>query len=208
MSNGSILSLLEFHINGLTPHVQHNSQLSDPMNQYTIAIRAITSKTAKKKTEDDFKRLDDLEWEGGLYLNDEKHVVVPGFVIEGAMTEAGRHFRKGKDVRGSVTSFGDWPLIYQGPKDLEKLKADPNFRLKMSVKNPSTGSRVMRTRPVFKIWELRFQIHFRPDMIDPKSLVDIVKILGSNVGLSDDRTRMGGRFEVLAAEMNGKNLLH
>lgn len=194
-----VLESVSFHIKGLTRHLQHNGALSDPTNKFSVAMRAITSKSAKKKTDADYAALDDLEWEGGLYINENGRVIVPGLVLEGALWEAGKHFRMGTVVRGSVTIPDDALLIYPGPKSIDALRKDPRFRCRESTKNPSTGGRVMRTRPMFRDWELKFTVKFRPDMIDRRNIIDIVKILGTNVGLSDDRRRMGGRFELIGA---------
>ena len=193
-----MFELLKFEIKGLTQHVQHNGLLADVTNPYAVAMKEITKK--KTKTADDLKRLEDLEWEGGLYLNTDRRVVVPGNLIEGAMFEAGKLTKDGQVVRNSVSSPKDWPLIYQGPKTVDGLKADPNFRLRVIVRNPSTKARVARVRPVFREWALKFELLYRPDMLSAKEIADMVTRLGSDIGLSDDRKKMGGRFEVVKAE--------
>jgi hypothetical protein len=191
---------ITFTVRGLTQHVQHNAQLADPSNRYTVAMKRLTSKHASKKTEQDFKELDDLEWEGGLYLDAEQRVIVPGTVIEGALFEAGKTKRQGATVRAGIYSNGDWPLIYDGPKTLSGLKADPRFRWRVCVKNPSTAGRLMRTRPRFADWSLKFVVSYDPNIISGGDVVDLVKILGSKIGLSDDRHKMGGRFDVVKVE--------
>lgn len=202
-----VLEDVSFHIKGLTRHLQHNGALADPTNKFAQAMRAITSKSAKKKTDADYAALNDLEWEGGLYVNEDGRVIVPGLVLEGALWEGGKHFRMGSLVRSSITIPEDALLIYNGPKSIDALRKDPRFRCRDGVKNPSTGARLMRTRPKFDQWELKFTVKFRPDMIDRRSIIDIVKVLGTNVGLSDDRHRMGGRFELIGAwDANGREI--
>lgn len=194
-----LLTYVEYHIKGLTQMVMHNGQLADPANRYSIAMKEITKK--RNKTPDDFKALEDLEWEGSLYLDDELRVVVPGTSIVGAMCLAGKKSRDGERVRSAVISPGNWPLIYPGPKVLDKLKADPNYRMRSSVVVPATGNRVMRCRPVFREWSLKFRIGFRADLLSPKEIHDIIRTLGTDVGLSDDRKLMGGRFEIVAPKL-------
>lgn len=190
-----LLTTVGYEIQSITQHVQHNGQLADPSNRYSVAMKEITSK--KKKTPEDFKALQDIEWEGSLYLNDEMRVIIPGTSIVGALALSGKKSRDGETVRSAVTSPGNWVLDYSGPKDLAKLKADPNFRLLACVVNKSTGNRIMRCRPVFRTWGLKFSISFREDMLSPKELYDIIRRLGSDIGLSDDRKMMGGRFEIV-----------
>src|SRR4051794_2274086 len=110
---------IEFHVKGLTPQVWHNGQLADKTNRYALAMAEITGK--KKKTEEDLRRLEDLEWEGSLYLDGERRPVVPGEVIQGAFWEAGKKKKCGADVRNGLTSPGPWPILYDGPKTLDKL---------------------------------------------------------------------------------------
>jgi hypothetical protein len=191
---------ITFTIRSLTQHVPHNAQLADPSNRYTVAMKRLTSKHASKKTEQDFKELDDLEWEGSLYLDDQQRVIVPGTVIEGALFEAGKTKRQGPTVRAGIYSNGDWLLVYDGPKSLAALKADPKFRWRVCVKNPSTGARLMRTRPRFAEWSLTFTVSYDPSIISGRDVVELVKILGSKIGLSDDRHKMGGRFDVMKVE--------
>lgn len=194
--------MLEFqklgsHIRGLTQHVQHNGRLADPMDPIVIEMKKITSLHHSKKTPELMARLADLEFEGGLYLDSQGRVCVPGSTIEGAMYEAGKKKSKGPQVRSGLISQGDWPLIYKGPKSVEGLKKDPEFRSRVGIVNPSTGGRSMRVRPVFRIWELKFEMTYNPGIIGRDMVVELLKILGSQIGLSDDRTKMGGRFEVV-----------
>lgn len=193
-----MLKRIELTVKGLTQHVQHNGQLADQSNPYVIRMKLITSKPAKQKTAQDFKNLDDLEWEGSLYLDAEQRVIVPGTTIEGALYEAGKTQRMGPSVRNGVVSDGEWPLLHDGPKALEKLKENPAYRFRVGVKNPSTGARVMRTRPVFKNWSLTFQVLYDPEIIGRDDVIKLVQILGSKIGLSDDRKKMGGRFQVVS----------
>lgn len=188
---------IAFHVRGITQHVQHNGQLADPANRYTIAMKKLTAKRAKDRTEADFQALDDLEWEGSLYLDHESRVVVPGDVIEGAYFEAGKKLSKGPVVRNGLQSPGNWRLIYDGPTDLKKLKADPEFRLRTMVRNPSTKARLARTRPIFRKWELKYELTYRSDMLGRETIIDLTKILFTDIGLSDDRKKMGGRAEIL-----------
>lgn len=192
-----MLQYVEYHIVGLTPTIPHNGQLADPTNIYAAKMKEITKK--RSKTPEDYRLLEDLEWEGSLYLSHDHRVVVPGTSLIGALARAGKKSGRGDSdrIRSAVTSPGEWALGYEGPKSLEKLKADPNFRHRVSVVIPSTKSRVMRTRPIFRSWNLTFQLAFRPDILAPKDLDNIVSILGTDVGFSDDYKLMGGRFEVV-----------
>lgn len=194
-SNGQAFASIEFTIEGLTPHVQHNGQLADVTNQYAVQIKELTSK--KKKTEADYKQIETLEWEGSLYLDAQRRPIVPGTVIEGAYFGAGKKTREGQDVRNGIVSNGDWPLIYPGPKTLDGLRDDPDFRYRCIVVNPSTKGRTARTRPIFREWKLIYVVTYRTSLFNHDGIIVMTELLGSDVGLSDNRTKMGGRFRII-----------
>jgi hypothetical protein len=179
----------------------HNGQLSDPLNPWTKAIKAITSKHHTKKTEQDFEELIRLEWYGGLYLDENGAPCWPGENIEALVTAGAKKQRKGKEFAKGLLCEGNAPLIYDGPKEPDKLWAlDPKFR----KTGPCVvqGSRVQRTRPIFHVWELKFELLWEPEYFNLDDLQAAITSAGRDIGLSDWRPRYG-RYEVLSME-NGK----
>jgi hypothetical protein len=205
--------------------VQHNGQLADPTNWFSQQAKLLTDK--KEKTPDIRKKIDDLHWEGGLYqaaVEEEVEIepgvkiktgtiIVPGFVIRGALKGAARAKRQGELVLRSIFFREEnWPLLIGGYEDddekwvmgktvhIDEIRNDVNFRDSRGTVNPNTRGRVMQCRPIFHHWELKFEIMFRPDLISPFDIYEIVKILGRDTGLSDHRKLGGGRFEIIAPE--------
>lgn len=76
----------KFKVEGIAPLLMHNGQLADPLCRWTQEMKVITSK--RKKTEDDFERLAQLEWMGGLYLDDKGAPAIPGELIEAMLIGA------------------------------------------------------------------------------------------------------------------------
>ena len=183
---------ISFRIKGMAPIILHNGQMANPLNPIVQAIKQITSK--RKKTDDDMLKLADLEYEGGLYLGEKGEVVIPGEIIEAMLKAAAKKKNKGKDFTAGVISDGNWPLIYDGPKSLAKLIADPKFRLMSMVKIGT--SKVLRCRPMFKSWELEFVVNYEPSVIDESAVREAVETGGRIIGLCDWRPKYG-RFEVI-----------
>jgi hypothetical protein len=52
-------------LRGTTPLLMHNPRMVDPFFEVNRQIKAITSK--RKKTDEDLKQIERLEWYGGLY---------------------------------------------------------------------------------------------------------------------------------------------
>ena len=190
--------VLTVRIQGLTPAIMHNGQLADPMNEWTRAIKVITSKTAKKRTDADFEELIRLEWYGGLYVDENGAPCWPGENIESMIKSGARTQAKGKEVEKGLLCIGNWPLIYDGPKTADGLwKLDPKFRITRPAK--VNQSKIMRTRPIFPEWALTFDLQWNADYFGRDQLEHWLAVAGTDIGLSDWRPKYG-RYEVLSVE--------
>lgn len=186
---------LSFTIKGASPLLMHNAQLSDPLNSHAKKMKALTSK--KTKTDEMIADLRRLEWEGSLYLDQEKRVAIPGENIEAMLIKAGMQAKKGKDYKAGMFSDGPWRLIYDGPQSVEKLGDDPRFVDSRNV--VINKNRVIRSRPVFNVWSLEFVITYLPTMLNKEQIITDMNLAGQIIGLGDYRPRFG-RFEVTSAK--------
>lgn len=184
-------------LEGTAPLLCHNVRLSNPLDPIVRAMKEISGK--RKKTDEDLERLARLEFEGGLYLDDEMGPYLPGANVEKCMVEAGRVTRQGKQVeRGLFVTDMEVPLIYQGPRDTEGLWGNLQFRSMMSVKVGT--SRIMRCRPLFPEWAVEVNATMDPAQLNLDTLQAIMSDAGQMVGLGDYRPRYGrfsGTVEVL-----------
>jgi hypothetical protein len=184
---------IEFHVRGVAPLLMHNGQLANPLNKWSKAMKTITSN--RKKTDEDYAQLANLEFLGSLYVNEEGRAVLPGEVIEGTIVSGAKRTKQGKDAKSAIIVDGNFPLLYDGPKTPETLRDDERFRYVAGV---AVGqSRVMRTRPIFKTWECKFAVSFLDDMLNAQEVIDFVETAGRVAGFGDGRPRFG-RFEILS----------
>lgn len=182
-----------FTINGITPLIMHNGQLSDPLNEHTQALAKLTSK--RKKTVDDHKAVSKCEWIGGLYVDDDGAPCLPGEVIESCLVDGAKKYKLGKAAKGGLIVAGNWPLEYDGPKQVEKLWAAGGFLKRASVKVGT--SRVIRNRPIFPSWSCTFEVQWDASLVnDEDTLAEIVESAGIS-GIGDWRPKFG-RFEVVS----------
>lgn len=184
---------LRVEINGLTPTLMHNGQLSDPLNEWSKAIKSISAK-GKKKTEADIAEMQRLEWMGGLYTDEDGEVCWPGQNIQAMIRTAAKATKQGKDVQRGLQCGGNWKLKHDGPKDMERLFADQRYRLTNSVKVGQ--ARVIRCRPRFPVWSLKFELEYLPDQLNKADIRTFLDYSGVYVALSDWRPYWG-RFEVV-----------
>jgi hypothetical protein len=177
-------------IRGVAPLIVHNGQLADPLNPFAKALKEVTS--TRKKTDDDYERMAEIEFRGGLYVDEAGSPVIPGESIEAALVEGAKKNKLGKVAKASIIVDGNIPIIYDGPRDADSLWSDPKFRKTVAVRVGT--ARVMRTRPIFYDWSLKFEIQFLPDQINKREVAQILESAGM-CGLGTWRPRFG-RFQV------------
>lgn len=178
---------LKFKVTGVVPLLMHNGQTADPLNEWSRRIKKLSGK--RDKTDADYEEMMRLEWYAGLYLTEDKEPCLPGEVVEGAFFEAAKKTKQGKLSKSGIYSEGNFPLIYDGEKDIDKLFLDPEFRFTCSVK--IRGSRVMRTRPKFNEWSAVISIFTDNEVLNDEEVVKIMKTAGQSCGYCDWRPRFG-----------------
>ena len=183
---------VEIEIQGVAPLLMHNGQLADPLNKWTVELKKFTGK--RKKTDADYREMARIEWYGGIYVHEGK-VCIPGELIESTLVAAAKKNKKGKLFTAGVLCDGHWPLIYEGPKDIDKLWKDEKFRDARLVKVQM--ARIVRTRPRFDQWSLKFIVHFLPSVLNKSDIEEAIVIAGQIIGLADHRPKFG-RFEVVS----------
>lgn len=187
----------EFH--GVSPLIMHSCQCVNPLHPLSLEMKKINSKK-RNKTDEDLATLSDLEWEGGLYWNDEVGVYVPAENIEATIREGAKARRKGKDiVKGFMVEDMMVPLDIGESLTKEEMKADFRFRdvRAMRVKT----SRVMRTRPRFNMWNIAFTAMYDENVLNFDEIVDAIEYAGQYVGLCDSRPKYG-KFSARVTELD------
>jgi hypothetical protein len=180
---------------GIRPLVMHNGLMADPTNPLVRRIKEITSKGSKKMTDSDYEERDRLEWEAGLYWDSEDGLIMPSDNIERCVQLGAQKSRIGKDVQAAVFCANTHvPIVYDGPKDKDKLYDDPRFSLRKGV--AVQKSRIIRIRPMIPTgWTMAFDLEFDEGIVNPKNLMKAMTDAGSLVGLGDWRPKFG-RFLV------------
>lgn len=189
---------VRFHMQGTSPLLMHNPQMVDPMFEINREIKALTGK--RKKTDDDFRQIEKLEWYGGLYLDEngdgKSRLVQPTSKPRKATVEAGKTCKLGKSVERSLTFERiSVPLQYDGPEDVDELwGAGTRYVSRLSV--GIGNKRVMRVRPKFFPWAMAADALFLEDVLNFEELVRLAELAGRGIGIGDNRVNGYGRFDV------------
>lgn len=175
-------------IEGTRPLLMHNARLVDRFDPIVKEMAAITGK--RKKTDEDHELLSHLEWQGGLYFDEEVGPYLPGDNIFKSLIEGARKTKDGKRVeQGLMIDTEVNPLAYKGPRDLEGLWNDANFVFRRAAKVGM--SKVIRTRPYFREWRTEVYGALDESVLDVDDLVRIADTAGTLIGVGDWRPKHG-----------------
>jgi hypothetical protein len=186
------------------PLIVSNNRTVNPVDPYNRAIKALTDKGSRKMTDEDHENLLCLKFHAALYHSEEwrgldeadgkegGYPFIPADNLQTVIQEGGSRSRKGKDIQRAVVVMGDHiPLLYDGPKDRDKLYNNLKFRLTRPVRPNRTGGTVMSCRPCFPEWALEFEVGVNHELLNMDTFEEALRKAGSEVGMGNWRPRYG-----------------
>jgi len=195
---------------GTTPLMMNNGQTAHPLNPFALKLSAL-NKTKKRHGADKEKiirEMAEVEFRGSQYYDERTGPYIPTAMIMANLVQGAKLYRGGTTVTRSVMIRSEdgsdkVALKYDGPRDIEKLAADPKFRDERMVKVGQ--ARVPRTRAFFPEWGIGFTIVYNPAGIDGNDLRTYLEAAGVFEGLGDGRGKLGfGRFDTEILESSKK----
>ena len=190
-----MLESMTVRLEGIAPLLMNNSQMADPLNDFSKKIAAIRAISSKKRTDEDLAEMLRLQWYGGLYVDDEGHPCIPGENLEQMLVEGGKKFRKGPQFKAAVLVDGNIRVEYSGPQTPDALWKDSNFR-KVSMVPTGKSGRAQVCYPMFSEWAIEFTIEYDAEQINGDDIVNAMEAQGKRGGLGAWRPKHG-RFKVI-----------
>ena len=191
LDNGMIEA--NYRLTGTRPMLMHNGQLADPTNPFVKEIKKIP----RKKSDDDYETLKNLEWKASLYLDEKGNVIVPADNILAAVISGAKKFKEGPAAKSGVLDADPhWPLLIDGAKAATpygKLEKNARYYDYRGVKVQQ--SRIMRSRPIFRNWAVEIRLMIDAEIMDVAQVTRSLEMAGQRLGLGDYRPRFG-LFEV------------
>lgn len=190
---------LHVTLNGTTPLIMHSPKCVNPLHPIAKQMKALTSK--KKKSEADLEMISDLEWEAGVYWDDNIGLVIPNECLAATFLEGAKMNKNGSAFQKYVQVVDSLAALDIGEvQDYQKMKVDPRFRDVRSV--CVMRARVIRTRPRFNTWRCEFDIMYDDNKIDTDVIALAIENAGNYVGLCEMRKLGYGRFAAKIEERN------
>jgi len=192
-------------LEGVAPLVFHNGRLADPMDPFAKEIKRLVPKS--KKSEEVAIAMGIVEWCGSLCHSDGEvlisdgvvawdsgiHPVIPAAYIKGMIVGGSKRSKLGQKAKAGVIVEHDARLEYSGPKDMNVLMNTPAYRLRKTVRVRT--DKVMRTRPIFRVWAAEIKFEVNPEAINPDDVLNAIMVAGREIGIGDWKPEHG-RFEV------------
>jgi hypothetical protein len=184
--------MISIELHGTSPLLMHNPRMVDPEFDMCRQIRALTGK--RKKTDEDLRQIEKLEWYGGLYTTDGV-VTQPTAKVRKCLINTAKITKQGKMVERALSFTAlDVPLLFDGAsRKIDELWRDDRYHSRLSV--GIGNKRVMRVRPKFFPWALRVEGLFIEDAgLNFDELERLVELAGLVEGIGDNRVNGYGRF--------------
>lgn len=187
-------------IKGERPLVVKSDRGVDDLDPLVRDMKRITGK--RKKTEEDHELISRIEFELGLYWDDNLGPYLPTGNIHKALVEGARQSKLGRQVeQGCIPLDVRVPILYEGPRDIEGLYRTPDHVYKVSV---GVGQkRTMRTRARFPRWAVQAPFVLDPEKLDLDTFTTICDVAGRYIGLGERRP-MFGAFTATIETLKGE----
>jgi hypothetical protein len=181
---------------GGSPLVMHHERLADPLDEHARAIAAIAKK--RNKTEADHMEIGRLEFHGGMYVNG-NGPCVPAWNILRCLQDGAKRHKRGADVLRGVYPLSEHAdVVYDGPRDPDKMWKDGGFALRKTV--GVQRQRTVRTRPIFTEWQAELEVEVDSTVFDLDTLANCWRDAGVYAGLGEMRP-VYGRFKATVEEV-------
>lgn len=174
------LEKFEITIEGITPLILHNCQMSNPLNKFSKQVKVYTSK--RTKTEEDHEKILNIQWESALYWSDSIGLYMPWENLYSCMLKAAKNHKMGQKMGG--ISFSDpigYPIITKNHKSLDLLKKDDNNKFVKMVS--IQRSKTLSCRPIFHEWSVSFSFEIDPSFITANEMKTILETMKERGGL-------------------------
>lgn len=202
------MQTIAIEIKGTAPLMMHSDALVDPAHPLKRKMAQITSKHAKKKTDDDFDEVKRLEFQAGMYWDKELGPYLPGELVQAAIRDGAKMNRLGQEITRSVlVPETKVPLRYGSDVDSGQMRMARDMESLWNAGYYDTRSvvvsraRVLRTRPCFDKWAASFQVHLDDEHLNFDDFLAALLNAGKRTGIGDYRPRYG-RFDISA--INGE----
>ncbi|MGI9568412.1 MAG: hypothetical protein ACR2PH_01430 [Desulfobulbia bacterium] len=189
-----MLTSISVEITGMSGSqlLMNNPQTVDPLNSYSKAIKQVTS--LKKKTDDDIRRLRELEVEAKCYWDDDIGIYIPSRWVTASIAQ--HSFELAKVAKAKVRS-AVFPtelkvkLNYKGEGKVGSLRhiVENGHSITQNLKQGQVS--VTKAAPCFHDWSFNTTLEIDTEIINIAELKRIIEYGATYGGYGDFRPTFG-----------------
>jgi len=179
---------------GTSPLLLNNPQMVDRFNKHAKAAALITAK-GKRRTDDDYLEMRDIEMRAKVYWNDDLGIYVPTTWLTSALnSNSFKHYKISKaDMRSAVfCKAAVSRLKYEGRNAVKKVTDIVNnehYRHMMLLKQGQV--KIAKVFPIFHKWDFDVEFVFDSGVVDEATIDDMLMRVGRYGGFGDFRPTFG-----------------
>lgn len=185
--------MFQVKVKGEQPLIMHSGEAGlDTRSPANLEKAEIAKKRGSNRTASDEARLQELECQTSLWLDEGGAPTIPVGAVRRMIENAARKTKQGGDVREGliVTAVKfDYDIKKLGGT-VEKLGQNAQYTVPVKVQQ----SRIMRTRARFDEWEAEFVLDTDDELVDKQKLDAWLDVGGRRIGLGDWRPEKSGHF--------------
>ena len=181
---------IKFRMTGTCPLMLNNPQTVNPMNEFTKAISALTSK--RKKTDEDQMEIFHLKFLASCYWNDKGQYILPANMIAKSFQAGAKENKLGAKFERSVFVDEDCVLKFEDngctPEELWKNHNEKYVDIR------AVGimkSKVVTARMIVPEWSIEGELHFDESQLNKNDIWLALKNAGLRYGIGTYRQRYG-----------------
>lgn len=182
------MKTLRFKIEGASPLLMHDDKTANPLNEYSKKLKPLNAK--RKKTDEDYAKIAEIEWEASLYYSKDKGYYIKGDCFAASFLAAAKSKKLGTAFKQSVSIPDDPVLVFPHMKlTPDKLFEKTQYVDMRTVKVKM--NKIMRCRPIFNEWSCEVTIFFDETRLDEAEIEQIVEYAAQYIGVCDYRPKFG-----------------
>lgn len=182
---------------GTKPLLLHNVDLANPLNPWSRKMAELRGIPSKRRTEKWHEDMAYANFMGAFYdIPEVDGIAVPSENMRRSIIEAAKLNRLGTAVQRalSVTTAAT-PLIFDGPKEPQRLWDSRSFQLTRMIRG--SGGASPTTYPMFREWALRVPFDLDESVLNERDLREVAERAGRIEGLGASRKQGYGRYDAL-----------
>src|SRR5574344_33054 len=107
-------------ITGTSAILMHSDRMANPLDPIKKRLAPITAK--RKKTDDDHGEIAHIEWEAGMYYDEDLGPYLPGRMAKAMIIQYAKKKKDGPKIKSGVVVMTDkCKLEYSGPRKLDEM---------------------------------------------------------------------------------------